>query len=99
MKLRRQLDDTRTALQASGTASTVHGRATDSGDAWPPQVLLIADPSDALHPGLTALEAQLTDAPSSGFAVGIGPHPVPAGGRSPSPPTDNCRSDSSPTAR
>jgi hypothetical protein len=68
-KLRRQLDETRTALQVSGTANTVQGRATDSGDAWPPQVLLIANPADELAQELTALEELLVAAPSSGFAA------------------------------
>jgi LysM repeat protein len=68
-KLRRQLDDTRTALDAAGTASTVQGRATDSGDAWPPQVLLIADPAGELEQNLAELEELLVAAPSTGFAA------------------------------
>lgn len=71
-KLRRQLADTRTALDASGATTTVQGRATDSGDAWPPQVLLIAEPAAALQPALHELEQLLTGAPSSGFAVVAG---------------------------
>ncbi|WP_430786875.1 LysM peptidoglycan-binding domain-containing protein [Actinoplanes sp. G11-F43] len=69
-KLRRQFDDTRTALDATGTPTTVHGRGTDdSGDAWPPHVLLIAEPDPDLQPLLADLEQLLTTHPSSGFAA------------------------------
>lgn len=68
-RLRRRLADTRAALAAAGAATTVVGRGTETGEAWPPQVLLIANPGAEHHELLTELEQELTDAPSSGYAV------------------------------
>ncbi|GAB1646836.1 LysM peptidoglycan-binding domain-containing protein [Krasilnikovia sp. MM14-A1259] len=68
-RLRRRLADTRDALAAAGAATTMVGRGTETGEAWPPQVLLIANPGAEHHELLTELEQELADAPSSGYAA------------------------------
>ncbi|RZU46633.1 LysM domain-containing protein [Krasilnikovia cinnamomea] len=68
-KLRRRLADTRDALAATGAATTMVGRGTETGEAWPPQVLLIANPAAEHQELLTELEQELIAAPSSGYAV------------------------------
>jgi hypothetical protein len=65
----RQLTDTRTALAHAGAATTVHGRVTDTGEAWTPQVLLVTQPGPQDVARLGELERELVDAPSCGYAV------------------------------
>lgn len=68
-RLRRQLSDTHHALQAAGTATAAKGRATDSGEAWPPHVLLLAHPDAATAAALADLDEQLAHTPSANYAV------------------------------
>ncbi|MET9300678.1 LysM peptidoglycan-binding domain-containing protein [Micromonospora aurantiaca] len=69
VRLRRRAGAVRGALTASGAADTFAGRITDVGEAWAPQVLLVADPGEDDLGILDELGKELQDAGRCAVAV------------------------------
>ncbi|WBC08891.1 LysM peptidoglycan-binding domain-containing protein [Micromonospora sp. WMMA1947] len=68
-RLRRRAGAVRGALNASGAADTFAGRIIDVGEAWVPQVLLVADPDEDDLGILDELGKELQDAGRCAVAV------------------------------
>ncbi|MEU8314997.1 LysM peptidoglycan-binding domain-containing protein [Micromonospora sp. NPDC049033] len=69
VRLRRRAGAVRGALNASEAADTFAGRITDVGEAWAPQVLLVADPDEDDLGILDELGKELQDAGRCAVAV------------------------------
>ncbi|MFG1761063.1 LysM peptidoglycan-binding domain-containing protein [Micromonospora echinofusca] len=68
-RLRRRAAAVTAALNASGAADTFAGRITDLGEAWAPQVLLVADPNEDDLGVLAELGEELRDTGRCAVAV------------------------------
>jgi len=68
-RLRRRLASTRASLGHAGLDDVFAARVGDIGDVWPPQVLLVADPSSQSLAALTELHTDLSDAGRGAVAV------------------------------
>jgi hypothetical protein len=70
-RLRRRLASTRASLSHTGLDDTFAARVGDIGDAWPPQVLLVADPTRPAQDALAELHADLAHSGRGAVAIAI----------------------------
>lgn len=73
-RLRRRVGAITAALGHTDATDTLAGRVTDVGEAWAPQVLLVADPTDADLPALDDLAQVIAAAGRCAVAVATSSH-------------------------